>query len=208
MKRTRNFLCVLGIGVASLLATNLASAQPSSQDQSAQPAQSAKMAKKKTETATVVKVDTQKRHLTLRDDQGKEFTMQVPEEVQRLGEIRKGDRIKVDYYESVGISLLKSAGGEQPRGSETTIVERNAGKLPSGKVAHAITATVEVVNVDRSNNTVTVKKPNGELDTIDVTDPAMQSELSNLHPGDKIQATYTEAAAISVQREGKSNKPS
>lgn len=197
MKRIKAVFCVLALAVASQFI-----ASPASADQASPEGPTKTMAEKLSATAMVVKVDTQKRHLTLRGDDGNEFTVEVPESV-KLDQIQKGDRIKIDYYEAVGISLKKRAAGAQPRAGEMAIVERNAGTLPSGMIAHEITTTVEVVKVDRAHDKVIVKRPDGATDTIHVTDPAMQADLANLHQGDQIQATYTEAAAITVMREGK-----
>jgi hypothetical protein len=45
------------------------------------------------------------------------------------------------------------------------------------------------------------------MDTINVTDPSLQAQLANLHEGDRIHATYTEAAAIRVMPEAATNQP-
>lgn len=217
MNRTKKFLCAMGFGVATWMAMGPALAddpppadQTKSGDQtkSADQSKSMSMMERKSSTATVMRVDTAKRHLTLKGENGMEFTVSVPESVKRLDEIKPGDKIKVDYYESVGLSMKKGGEGAAAP-TERTLTERNAGKLPSGTVAHQMTGTVEIVKVDKAKNQVTVKRPNGDIDTVDIKDPDLQAQLGNLKEGDKIQATYTEAAAISVQREGKSdtNKP-
>jgi Cu/Ag efflux protein CusF len=156
-------------------------------------------------TARVVTVDAEKRDLTLRSDDGTEFTVEVPRSV-KVDRIREGDQVKIDYYEAIGLSLKKPQPGAQPRADETTTTVHNAGTLPSGMVAHRITATVEVVRLDRARNRLTVRRPSGAIDTINVTDPALQTQLANVHEGDRIQATYTEAAAIRVIPEGATNQ--
>lgn len=216
MNRTKKFLCAMGFGVASWMAMGSALAddptpndQPKAGDQAKSTDQSKmSMMERKSSQATVVHVDTTKRHLTLRGENGLEFTVSVPESVKRLDEIKPGDKIKVDYYEALGLSLKKGGEGAAAP-SERTLTERNAGKLPSGTVAHQMTGTVEIVKVDKAKNQITVKRPNGDMDTVDVKDPEMQAQLGNLKEGDKIQATYTEAAAISVEREtkGETNRP-
>jgi Cu/Ag efflux protein CusF len=217
MKRTRKLFYVFGIGVASWFTTPVW-AQPSSQtptqEQEQQPGESQPqgqqgqqgqqgMMPKKSATATVEKVDMAKRHLTLKDERGKEFTIQVPETVKRLEEIHKGDRIRVDYFEPTAQSLKKLEPGAQPSGGETTMMERNAGKLPSGQMAHQVTTAAQVMNVDREKNQLTIKKPNGDTDTISVNNPALQTQLAKLKEGDRVELTYTEGAAATVMREGK-----
>ena len=70
-------------------------------------------------------------------------------------------------------------------------------------VAHTIRSTVEVVNVDKSANKLTIKTPSGEMDTLDIKDSGMQSDLDKIKKGDKIKASYTEAVAIAVTPQGK-----
>ena len=84
-----------------------------------------------------------------------------------------------------------------------TLTESMAGKLPGGMVAHQESGMVDVVKVDKDKNQITVKRPNGEMDVINVKDPDLQSHLSDIKEGDKIQASYTEAAVISFERPNK-----
>jgi Cu/Ag efflux protein CusF len=207
MNRTKKILCAMGFGVASWVAMAPAVADDPKPDDQATPAKAGAAANKtksmsamqrKTTEATVVSVDKEKRHLTVKNDAGLEMTLQVPEGVKRLDEVKPGDKLKVDYFESVGLSL-KRGEGAQP--GESTLTERKAGKLPSGVVAHQESGPVEIVKIDKDQNQVTVKRPNGDTDVIDVKDPDMQAQLGNLKEGDKIQATYTEAALISITRE-------
>jgi hypothetical protein len=186
--------------------------QPSPSDQSsAQPPPTAMTRKTKriTATAMVVKVDPEKRDLMLRGEDGTEFTVEAPQSMS-LDRIHEGDRVKIDYYEAMGLSLKKPEPGAQPRADETTITRRNAGTLPGGTVTHRITATVEVVRVDRADNRLTVRRPDGTIDTINVTEPAIRAQLGSVHEGDRIQLTYTEAAAIKVmpQAANQSRQPS
>ena len=204
MRRIRRLFSALVLAGASCsIATPAFADQASSQDA---PAPIAQKTKKITATATVVKLDTQKRDLTLRSDDGNEFTVEVPQSV-RLDRIREGDRVKVNYYEALGLSLKKGEAGGPQRSDETTVTRQNDGALPGGMVAHRITATVDVVRVDRARNRLTVRRADGVIDTINVTDPAMQAQLANVKEGDRIQATYTEAAAITVMPEGRSSSP-
>ncbi|HEX9101599.1 MAG TPA: hypothetical protein VF997_05310, partial [Polyangia bacterium] len=106
-------------------------------------------------------------------------------------------RLDLDYYQSVALQLKKP--GEAPAApSESTVVERKAGKLPGGMVAREITASATVMKVHPMLNKVTIKGPGGEVDTINVNDPGLQSNLHKLKKGDQIQVTYSEAIAASM----------
>jgi Cu/Ag efflux protein CusF len=147
-------------------------------------------------TATVQKVDMKKRELTLKDDARNTMMVQVPEDVTRLENVKKGDRLNLDYYESAALSLKKP--GESTGPAEAKIVERKEGSLPGGLVARKISASAEIVKIDPTENKVTIKGPNGELDTINVKDPDVQADLQRLKKGDQIQVTYSQALAASI----------
>jgi Cu/Ag efflux protein CusF len=147
-------------------------------------------------SATVQKVDTKKRELALKDEAGKQTIVQVPEGVTRLERVKKGDRVDVDYYESVALSLKKPGEATSPTESEKVVPKE--GKLPGGLVARQISAPVKVVKVDPAANKLTIKSSDGDVDTINVSNPDLQADLRKLKEGDQIQVTYSEAVAASV----------
>ncbi len=157
-------------------------------------------ARKISTTAKVDKVDKAKRRITLKDAEGDPVTVTIPSEVQGFENIKRGDRVTVSYFESVAVAAKKAEPGARPSAKETISAAREGGKLPGGMVAREVSATAVVSNVDTNENELTIRGPQGVMHTIHVTDPAMQKELGNLKQGDRIQATYTEAVAIDVQR--------
>jgi hypothetical protein len=217
MNQTKKFLCAIGFGVASWLAAGSAvaddqKAPTKSPDQSADKSDTTKstdMSKgmanlqKKSMEAKVVRVDQAKRHLVLQGENGQEMTVNVPSSVKRFNEIKAGDTLNIDFYESMALSLNPVQGGGESSMKSQTLTERQAGKLPGGMIAHQESGTVEIVKVDKDKNQVTVKRPNGDMDVIDVADPDLQSHLSSLKEGDKVHASYTEAAVIDIQRPNK-----
>jgi hypothetical protein len=72
-----------------------------------------------------------------------------------------------------------------------------------GGAGKQITVSAEVINVDAANNTVTLKGPKGNIETVDVKDPENQAKLSSIKPGQVMQFTYTEAVAVAVTPQGK-----
>lgn len=176
---------------------------PSEAQGTQRPMPSQSMSQKMSASATVEKVDIKKRELSLKDEQGNTFMVEVPESVSRFENIKKGDKVDIDYYESVALSLKKPEKGEKPSASETMISGRAAGNLPGGMMGRKITATAMVTKVDVANNKVSIKAPDGKMDTITVSDPGLQSDLGKLKKGDRINATYTEAMAITVSPKNK-----
>lgn len=159
------------------------------------------MAEKKSATATVDKLDKKKRKITLKNEEGNTVTVHVPESVSRLDAIKKGDKVQIDYYESVALSLMKPEKGKTGA-RETTMTERTPGQLPGGLMARKMTETVTVMKVDKDNNEVTIKSPSGDTSTVKV-DPSMSDQLEKIKQGDRIKASYTEAIALSVMPEEK-----
>lgn len=202
MKRAKKLCSVVISFAATLVVVDAADAQqPPAQQQPSQPPAAepiAVMAEKVSAVATVDKVDMAKRELMLKDDKGTKFQVIVSDDVPNLEAVKKGDKIAVDYYTTMALSLVKSAKGKTPGTEATKVVERIPGPLPSGVVAIKISETVEVVKVDTAANKLTVKNPAGEHDTIHVSDAALQAELAKLKRGDKIRADYTEAVAVAV----------
>lgn len=201
--RIKTLSYLFGIGLATSTAMGVAHGQAQDKPTSAP---TAMMAEKMSASATVKKVDTGKRKLVLQDQQGEEFTVKVDESVKNFDAIKKGDKVQLDYFESVSLGLKKAAPGEKPSATETVAAARDAGKLPGGIVARQITANVMVQKVDTTEHKLTIKGPQGNMHTIHVTDPSMQAELGKLKQGDMVRATFTEAVAIRVEQPEKGMK--
>jgi Cu/Ag efflux protein CusF len=196
MQRAKKICYVVAAMLASPVVGGIAAADNTPAQQQQNPTEV--MAEKTSATATVEKIDTKNRQLTLNDDQGNSFKLDVPASVTRFDSIKKGDKIAVDYYSSIALSL-KGNDATPPSEGTTTMKERTPGALPGGLMARKITASVEVMNVDKTANKLTIKGPNGDLDTVDVRDPSMQADLAKIKKGDKIHASYMEAVAVTVK---------
>src|SRR5262245_22363918 len=142
------------------------------------------------ETFVVSGIDRSKRTVTLTNAEGERNTMNVPSDVKAYDTLKVGDRVDVDYRESMGVSLA-------PAGSKPSM-SHMSGSGP-GSATRATTISAEVVSVDVPNNKVTFLGPKGNRKTVTVADPAMQKKLPNLKPGQVVQFTYTEAIAASIR---------
>jgi Cu/Ag efflux protein CusF len=208
MRMTKTFLFVAAGALAGWVTSGTALAQdpggmPSGSPSEAQPrgtqqqAPTAMTGQLMTATATVEKVDTAKHEMTLKSDEGKPFTIQVPENVTRLENIKPGDKVRASFYESVAVSLQKP--GEARVGEQKeTISERAPGELPGGATAERITTTAKISRVDAAKDELTIETPQGKMTTIKVQDPQVRAQMKNLKVGDKIQTTFTTAMATSV----------
>jgi Cu/Ag efflux protein CusF len=141
-------------------------------------------------TVVVTAVDKPARKLTIKNVSGEKMTVQVPADVKSFDKLKVGDRVDVDYTESLAVSML-------PPGSKPAITER-AASIP-GAAGREMSVSAEIISVDAAANKVTFKGPKGQLKTVTVQDPELQAKLPGLKPGQVMQLTYTEAIATAVQ---------
>lgn len=144
--------------------------------------------------AKVVSIDKKKRSLKVKTEDGREVTLHAGEEIQNFDKIKKGDMIRVSYLESLTWELKK--GSDAPISvTQSSDVSRAApGQKPGAVATDKITARGVVTKVDQKNESITVKGPNRTV-VLKVPKPDLLKEIK---VGDKIEATYSEAMAISV----------
>jgi hypothetical protein len=145
-------------------------------------------------TATVSSIDRSDRSVTLKGDSGQETTINVPNDVKAFDKLKTGDKVDIDYYESLAVSLA-------PSGSKPTTSERHGRSVDMGGGVRGreVMVTAEVVSIDPSANTVTFKGPKGNMRTIHVENPSLQEKLTSLKPGQVVQFDYTQATAASIR---------
>jgi Cu/Ag efflux protein CusF len=150
-----------------------------------------------TSTAVVKKVDMKTRNLTLKGEDGDTFKVQVPDNISRLENVKPGDQLTLNYTEAVAVSLRKP--GEATPPTETQFTDKASGNLPGGVMGKKVTAAAEITKIDKSNNELTLKMPDGEKMKLDVKDSDNLARMDKLKKGDNIQVTYIEAVAASMQ---------
>jgi len=150
-----------------------------------------------TATATVESVNPQTRQITLRNEAGESYTLIAGPEVQNFDQVRAGDRVEAEYYESIALNVR--APGAAPADNEIRqAAARTAepGEKPAGIAAQHVTVTATVTAVDKKKQTVSLKGPQGNVRKVKVRNP---KNLENLAVGDQVVITYTEALAVAVR---------
>jgi Cu/Ag efflux protein CusF len=148
-----------------------------------------------TVTATVVKVDQKTREVTLKGDDGKEFSFVAGEDVKNLAQVKPGDTVTATYAEALAYEVKK--GGEMV--GPATVVGGGAaepGARPAAGIARQTTVTVMITAIDPKAPSVTFKGPQGNTRTIKVMHP---EKLEGVSVGDTVQLTFTEAFGIKVE---------
>lgn len=153
-----------------------------------------------TVSATVKSVDHEKRLVELTAD-CETTTVQVPEEVRNLSQVKPGDEVVVTYHEALAAAF-------KPKGESKTvgIVDASVGtaRMPEGAqpgaaIGNRVTTTVIIEAVNRDTNEVTFTGPSGMTRTVEAMDPKARQFIGTLKKGDEVELTYTEALAVTVE---------
>lgn len=144
--------------------------------------------------ATIQAIDAAKRLVTIKDEDGVEDTIYVDPELKRFNELKVGDKIKVEYRESI-VMQLRKPGDPVKAASDKTSLTAGTGKTPGGTLAREATTTVTVVSVDEAAASLTVKTAEGRTITRKVED---RKNLTRVKAGDRIDITLTQAAMVDV----------
>lgn len=146
-------------------------------------------------TATVTKVDQATREVTLKKEDGQEYSFVASDDVKNLAQVKPGDVVTVTYAEALAYEVKKGGTAVEPA---TVVAGGSAepGMKPEGAIARQTTVTVLITAIDPTVPTVTFKGPAGNTRTIKVRHP---EKLEGVKVGDTVEITYTEAFAIKVE---------
>src|SRR5499426_2134568 len=146
-------------------------------------------------TAEVQAVDAANRTVTLKGPKGKIVTLPVGPQVKNFDQIKAGDFVVVRYYEALTLELKKGGTAMRERTERDASDQAKAGERPAAAGARQVHVIADVIAVDPKTQTVTLRGPNRVVD-LKVRDP---KQFKLVKVGDQVEATYTEAAAISVE---------
>ena len=148
-------------------------------------------------TGTITDIDYPNHEVTLKDSQGKMETFSVDQSVKRFNEAKVGDKVSLGYYYGFNAEVRKPTAEEQQ--NPLVILQATGrsgpGEAPAGTNMRQIRAVVTIEALDRADQTLTVKGPRGKYYSARVADP---SRFDDVHIGDTIVLTFTEAAAVSL----------
>jgi hypothetical protein len=109
---------------------------------------------------TVQAVDTTARTVTIREDGGNVVTLDVPQSVARLNEVRVGNVVSAVYYDQVSVTAHPAGAPDNDR-LEAPIATATSGALPGGTVAQRRVTTVTITAWDPATRVVTFTVPSG-----------------------------------------------
>jgi Cu/Ag efflux protein CusF len=150
-------------------------------------------------TATVESIDQATRTVTLKDSKGKLFAFVAGDDVRNLAQVSKGDVVTLDYAAALAVRLAKSASKVRERTVTEGVKRAEAGQMPGGMAVREVKVVASVEAIDAKKQMVTLRGPEHTV-SMKVQDPAM---LQGVKKGDMVEAVYTEAVAIKVEKGAK-----
>jgi hypothetical protein len=159
-------------------------------------------------TGTVEEIDYPTRTAVLRGEGGREVAIKAPEEARNFDQVKKGDKVVVEYVEAVALSLRKP-GADAGSGSSTASGSSSAGRAeqsgvrqfetvelaPKGQTPRGLKTRVTQITEERK---VTLRGPQGGVSTVDVSDDV--KDLENVKKGDEVVIEHTEAVLMAVEK--------
>ncbi len=146
-------------------------------------------------TATITAIDAATRAVTLKGPQGKELTLTAGPEIKNFAQMKVGDQVKAKYVEALTLELKKGSTAAVARTDTAGAAGAKPGERPAGVAGRQVTIMAEVMAVDPAKKTVTLRGPQRTID-LKVSDP---EQFKLIAKGDRVEATYTEALALSVE---------
>jgi hypothetical protein len=191
------------LAAGALAAITLAAALASAQQPAVAPAAQPFFAEElQTLTATVSTMDPAKRLITLKVAEGREETVEAGPAVRNFAQIKVGDKVDVQYYQSLAAEITKAPASNT---QEAVVLAARAaeGASPAGGVGTIYTAIVTVDSVDAATSTVSFTGPEGKQRETTAQRDAGRAFIAQLKPGDRVQVTYGEALAMAVTPAGR-----
>ena len=156
-----------------------------------------------TVNAVVETVDPASRELLLRGSGGAQsgalLSMIVGQRVQRLNQIRPGDRVTVRYYQALAAQAVTPLSRTSQPFEGATLDRRETADRPGGEVTRVRRGRVSITAVDPATSSVSFIGPNNVPRTVVARNPDVQSFVRRLRVGDQVDLVYEEALAISVE---------
>src|SRR3954453_9065564 len=156
-----------------------------------------------TVNAVVETVDPTSRELLLRGGGGAQsgalLSMIVSPRVQRLNQIRPGDRVTVRYYQALAAQAVTPFSRTSQPFEGVTVDRRESADRPGGEITRVRRGRVTVTAVDPATNSISFIGPNNVPRTVVAQNPEVQAFIRRLRVGDQVDLVYEEALAISVE---------
>jgi hypothetical protein len=146
--------------------------------------------------AVISTVNTANRAITLKTAGGTYYDMIAGPEVKNFDQLKVGDKVNVQYVLALSLELKKADAATATSTIATGSATAPLGSKPAGAEEAQVTVVTDVIAVNQKAQLVTLRGPKGNTVDLKVRDP---KQLKLVKVGDKVEAVYTEALAVSVE---------
>ena len=151
-------------------------------------------------TATVTAINPANRVVSLQRPDGQTVDVHAGPEVKNFDKIKVGDKLAVDYTQSLSLELKKGATGPAKRIESPPTVSRTPGDAaPGATIGAQVTLLADVVAVNQKARSIRLRGAQGHMIDLEVPDP---EQFKRIKRGDQVQAVYTEALALKLEPAG------
>jgi hypothetical protein len=156
-----------------------------------------------TMNGVVETVDPVFRELLLRGQGGAQtgalLSMIVGPQVQRLDQIRPGDRVTATYYQALAAQVVNVFSSQSPPFEGVSVDRRETAERPGALVTRVRRGRVVITAIDPASDTVSFVGPNNVVRTVSPKNDEVRSFIRKLKVGDQVDIVYEEALAIAVE---------
>src|SRR5262245_2148656 len=145
---------------------------------------------------TVSAVDKENKTITLKGPKGRTLTLDV-KDPSKLETVKVGDPVVAAYVEAIAIQVKKAGTAAPGVSTQESRVSSKPGETPAGAIAREVTVVGTITAIDKKNQKVTIKGPQGNQETIKVKDP---KNIEGVKVGDMVEITFTQALAVSLDK--------
>ena len=148
-----------------------------------------------TTVGTVEAIDIDLRTITFKTPDAKSVVFHAGPEVRNFNQVRKGDRLVVDYYDGFALAVGPKDLGIRERVEKTEVAGAPKGEKPSLTMKDSLEIEATVEAVDKQNRLVTLRGPVHTL-VLKVSDAV---DLNNVKVGDAVYARYVETYVVAIE---------
>jgi hypothetical protein len=147
-------------------------------------------------SAQIVGLDKATRTLTLKGPKGNVMDLVAGDEVKNFDQIKVGDAVVARFAQALTLELKKTKVAAGDVAVKEAAAKAKPGERPAVAGARQVTVLADVVSVDPKASTITLRGPKGNAVVLPVENP---DQFKVVKKGDQVEATYTEALALSVE---------
>jgi hypothetical protein len=145
----------------------------------------------------ITAVDKAAKQVTVEEPDGRKVPLRV-ENPYNLENTKEGEAVVARIYEVVSVRKKRPDESLPSVSVKGGIVTAKPGEVPGATASQHMSVVFSVAAIDAANGMVTIKGPDGSVETVKARDP---KNLSGLSVGDELVVTSSRAFAISLENE-------